>query len=111
MGSGFSRYRSVKFPLQCTFPSFGAKSVHPSVNLPPLTICFWRGLSSTIFVNPRGMRASTLIPNQHWHKGIQSRLAEQGISIFPFSVRKGGNFSLIRSEDHTSALQSPHHLV
>jgi hypothetical protein len=34
MGSGFSGIEASSSTFQCKFPPFGAKSAHPSVNLP-----------------------------------------------------------------------------
>src|SRR2546423_2245940 len=39
MGSGFSGIEASSSTFQCKFPPFGAKSAHPSVNLPGIPCC------------------------------------------------------------------------
>ena len=48
------------------------------------------------------MLAASLIPNQHWHKGIQSRLVGQRISIFPVFDEKRWKFLAHTSREFTT---------
>src|SRR5215469_2212675 len=79
-----TRNLDVFCPETCTRASNHERNYHR-----PLTICFWSGLSSTIFVNSGGMRDEALMPNQHWHKGIQSRLVEQSNRLTTYLAHTG----------------------